>query len=218
MSQLSFGFIFLDDFLCVFSLYWCESILLLLFQLEKPFLFHFCLHSCIAWKHCPSLCGTSSFPPSLVVFTDVDVLQLTVCIRHTHKQLIFPYQVEFCFWKLLIITTIVCERLLLKQEIAVWIAHLYSENRENHWWWRAPSHFCTPVVTFEILCHLSAELPVFHIWSLLVARPLVMLEVRDFFSWQMWGHWSRDFSCGFHKPACFGLLFSWKLLNSLSSW
>lgn len=87
----------------------------------------------------------------------------TVCIKDTHKQLIFPYQVEFCFWKLLIITTIVCEKTFAKTRSCCVNHPLLAVSRKNHWWWRAASPFCKPVVTFEISCQLSSELPVFHI-------------------------------------------------------
>lgn len=85
-------------------------------------------------------------------------------VSDTHKQLIFPYQVEFCFWKLLIITTIVCEKTSAKTRNC-FVNHLYSDcqSKENHWWWKAASPCFKLVVTFEIIFQLHAEFPVFHI-------------------------------------------------------
>lgn len=139
-------------------------------------------------------------------------------MRHTHKQHIFPYQVEFCFWKLLIITTIVCEQTCAKTRNCC-VNHLYSVRVQritggeelqvpsaNQLW---PLRYSVNFLQ-NSLCSTSSHF--------LSPEPLVMFEVGDFFSWQMWWHRSRDFSCGFHKPACIGLLLTWKLLNGSSTW
>lgn len=105
-----------------------------------------------------------------------------------------------------------------KKRLWEWSTLLTVESSQNHWSQRAADTVCKMTLTLGLPCELRAELPAFCFWSfccLLVPR--LLLAGWGFLSWQMWWCWSRDISCGFCKPAYFGLALSWKLLNGSSS-